>query len=536
MRPALLAVPFLLTLCAGLPAQDPQTPTELPQQQQNELRAAAFSAQRDGRFSEAADAFLELSKHAPDRADWVLAAGRCLGRSGRLGEAVDLLDAARKRLPQLVEVRALLARTLLLRAESEPMPHPEVLWADAAELAEGVLDTQPDHEDSRLLLAQARYLQGDWDEAVRQAEEAVKRFPQRAGAHVLLGRIARDRFEDELRRFRADQPTGQERADRVAAIDAQRKLARREFERAAEIDPSRAHPHVALSQLASIDGKHDAAREHLLDALALDPQTPTDHDRLTEGMTWQQRRDLYVDLQKRYAAATAAGTVPDEANKRATLCFHQGRAELEGQSWQAAHASFLRALALDPTATNGHYYAFLAAYYLDRFDEAEQQAAEYARHGAAAFADVLRSLPVEQRAQISAMVQFLGDRAYGAKRIENSRDLNHVIACLKDSADAWNNHAFLCRETGRFDDALKSYVYAIDREPGSPQLWNDAGVILQYHLASEENLQRARTMYDKALELADKVLADPDSSERARTFAAEAKQNAKLNLAELAKK
>ena len=171
----------------------------------------------------------------------------------------------------------------------------------------------------------------------------------------------------------------------------------------------------------------------------------------------------------------------------------------------------------------------------DSYDDSEQQAATYARAGAPAFADVLRAIPATDRVQIAEMVFFLGNHAFVEGRIENSRDLNHVIACLRDSADAWNNHAFLCRETKQFESAYSSYLHAIEKEPTSAQLWNDAAVVLQYHLPTPKNLVKARTMYQQSLQLATKALADKSSSEQERAFAEEAQTNALANIAELDK-
>ena len=539
LLPALLLAVLPAQAPASVPAgepsqQDPQ-PAVVTQQEQNQLRATAFKAENEGSYGAAADAFLKLSQSAPSRIDWVVAAGRCLGRTGRFREAIDLLDAGRKRFDGELDIEAMLARTLLLQTEHEPgMPHPEVIWNDAAEIAEGVLKRHPDHEDCRLLLAQARYLLGDWDEAVRQAEEAVTRHPARPGAHVLLGRIATDKFRRLLANYEQLQPTGQEQSDMVAEIHQERLRAKAAYEQAAALDPTRAHPLVALSQLAAMDGKDALAKQHLHTALAIDPDIGVDHDLLTAGLSIEERLKLYQGLRQHFEQ-TSKLPLRERNHKLATLHFHEGRAELDGLQFAAARTSFRQAIERNPEAKNAHYYAFLSAYHLQDYDDAEQHAAEYARKSAPAFADVLRALTPSDRVQIAAMVQFLGDRAFQMKRIENSRDLNHVTACLKDSADAWNNHAFLCRETGQFEAAYSSYQHGIEKEPESPQLWNDAAVVLQYHLPSKQNFEKARGMYEKSLELADKLLAKPDITNAQRTLATEAQQNAKANLLELAK-
>lgn len=546
MRPRRRPLAALLTCALWLPPLVGQSsppgeggaplPLVVTQQEQNALRAAAFKAENEARYSDAADAFLRLSRAAPARIDWVVAAGRCLGQSGRFAEAVDLLDAARKRFEGSVEVNAMLARTLLLQTERDAgMIQPEVMWAEAAEITEAVLRRAPDHADCRLLLAQTRYLLGEWDEAQRQADEAARRHPTRPGAFVLVGRLASDRFRLALETLDRVGDDERARADAVAALHADRTRAQRAFRKAAALDPSRAHPHVALSKLATLDSKPAAARRHLHDALAVDPEVSVDHAALTKDMDWRARRDLYRSLRARFDERT---DLPQRirARKSAALRFHEGRALLDGLAFADALAAFDAVKRGDPDADSADYYGFLCAYHLKDYDRAEQSAADFARHSAPGFADVLRALSTSQRVQIAAMVRFLGDRAYQQQRIENSRDLNHVTACLKDSADAWNNHAFLCRETGAFERALTSYQYAIQKEPDSAQLWNDGGVVLHYHLASPENLVRARQMYEKALTLAAAVSADATATQRERAAAAQAAENARLNLRALDEK
>lgn len=538
-RSSALATLLLLT---SLTAQTeragtrPSAPVVVTQQEQNQLRAEAFAAKNQGRFSAAADAFLQLAAAAPQRIDWVVAAGECLGRSGRFHEAVGFLDAARARFEGAIEVNAILARTLLLQTERDAgVVQPEISWAEAAAIAEDVLRRAPRHADCRLLLAQARYLLGEWDEASRQADEAVRLHPDRPGAHVLVGRIAADRVRVHLQELDAIETDEAARAQVVKRLHQQRLVAKNAFGEALRLDPARAYPHVALSKLATVDGKPDEARRHLHDALAIDPEIAVDHALLTRGMTWQERRDLYRRLRARFAAAADDPTVA-RRRKTAALRFYEAKALLEGLQFEAALAGFTTVQDEDPGADNVAYYMFLCSYHLEDYDAAERSAAAYARRSAPGFADVLRELATQQRVQVAAMVQFLGDRAFQKQRIENSRDLNHVTACLKDSADAWNNHAFLCRETGAYERALTSYQYAIQREPNSPQLWNDCGVVLHYHLATPKDLEKARGNYNRALALAAEVLRDAESSPQRREAAAEAAANARLNLADLDKR
>jgi len=522
MRCFAAAAATVVLAFASCVAQDPpQSPKP------NELRERAYAAEVRGKYSAAADAFLQLASVEPDDPTWAVAAGRCLGRSARFKEAIDLLDRARTTFPGSLEVPSMLAKTLLLQAESErDASNAASLCADAAEIAESVLQHSPDDEDARLVLAQAKYVLGDHAAAVAAAEEAVRRHPKRAGAHVLIGRIAMDRFRELSAEHSRDKPTGQAEADLVAAIDAARQRAKSAFSEAAKIDPTRAHPHVMLGQIALLDKRTDVARTHFTDAIATDPDVAIDHQVFEMDTTWQQRRDLYENALRRYSARAGA-----TEEKKSTLLFHAGRACYEGGDWAAARTLFLAARAANADATNTDYYLAFSAYQLGDHDGAETHAAKFAAVGAPAFADVVRSLGSEKRGQIGAILQFLADRAYEKGRIDASRDLNHVIACLKDSADAWNNHAFLCRETKRYEEALASYLHAQEKEPDSPQLLNDTGVILQYHLPGADNLRKAKGLYERAIQIADKLLADSQTQSAIRERTAKARADAMANLA-----
>ena len=526
--PALHRLALLVILSGPCYAQDPSSDPQQGQPQQRLLSVAA-EAEQSGNYSKAADAYLELVASEPLRADWVVEAGRCLGRAGRFNDAIELLSTRRKDFPDILDVPAMLARTLLLKVETDPgILHPHLVYGDAIRIAREVLQLHPEHADAGLILAQALYGSGDWEAAVAAAEEAVRLHPDRAGAHILMGRIAFDRFKQLKQQLAEIDPDPQTRALQVAAIHEQRVRAMEAFGRAADLAPNRAFAPIALGEIAAWDSKTAEVLQHWNAALVIQPEAPVKHDWIEANTTWQERAAFYAEAleahrkQEDSTAATAA-----------TLAWHLARAHYDGLQWQTALDLFTKAVEANPQHSNAWFYVMICAWRLGDELAAEAAGARYAANSAVQFADILRDLPPEARGETAALIKYLGDRAFQQGRIDNSRDLNHVIACLQDSADAWNNYAFLCRETGKFKAALSGYEYALEREPDSPQLWNDTAVILQYHLASPADLERAKGMYEHALELAAKVLADKDASELARERAKKAQSDARLNLQKL---
>jgi tetratricopeptide (TPR) repeat protein len=528
-RPALLACALLTALAADPRSQQDPPPAPAPKGQDDQaLRERAFGAENQGNFAAAGAAFLQLAAAEPMRVEWTVAAGRCLGRSGQFAEAIDLLVAAETRFPGIVDVPAMLARTYLLQAEQDRgVLDRRELWQRAADTAERVLQLEPAHDESRLLLAQARFLQGQRDAARRQAELARELRPERPGAHILLGRLALEELRELLAAHQQGALDPARTADLVANIDQARQRARQSLQRAAELD-TRAHPHLLLAQLALLDGKETIARGHLLDALAIDPDATSDHSLLQNHLDWQAQAATYAALRERYRARS-----DQRAAKLATLHWYEGRALYAGGEWAAARAQFDLALANNPHAHSAHFYAAFASYRLDDFDAAERHAAAYAADQAVAFAEFLKELAAAERAAVASQLQFLADRAYRANRREAARDLNHVLALLVDSADAWNNRALLCRDTGRFEAALDAYRRAVELEPDSPQLLNDYAVVMQYHLPTPTNLARARDLYQRAVQLADAQLRDANLPPATRERVQQAREHARQNLAAL---
>ncbi len=214
MNPTSIRRMALVAICllGPLVAQPPGPQLSLTEQ--------AIVAERRGDPGAAADLYLKLIEASPGNPEWVVAAGRCMGLAQRYNDAIDLLNGRRERFPDAVEIPAMLARTFLLKAEgmlSEGIRdlNVELYLRDAVSTCEEILTRAPGHRDSRLILTQSLLQMGEREEALRQAEETVRRFPDHPGGHILLGRISFDDFAALRTRMLEGGPTGQVQADMI---------------------------------------------------------------------------------------------------------------------------------------------------------------------------------------------------------------------------------------------------------------------------------------------------------------------------------
>jgi tetratricopeptide (TPR) repeat protein len=518
-----------ICLFGPLGAQDPP-PTSRPQ---DSLQERAIGAERSGDVAAAAKLFLELFDAEPNKPEWAVAAGRCLGLAGQYNDAIDLLDNLRERFPDVLEIRSMLARTFLLKAENmlgEGIRdlNVELYLRDAVITCEEILANAPGHRDARLILTQSLLQLGEQDEALRHGEEAAKRFASHPGGHILVGRISFERFAALRTRIIEERPTGQLQADLIQRAYEQREKARKAFESAIAADPNRAYPHRMLGDLQSWLGNAPAAMGHYRRALMIDPRTPIGHQWLSQNVDADGRLAFYT-------SAVEAYTRQPDANpaRAAFLEWYVGKALADQESWEQAQLRFERVVEHLPEDTGSLYWAMLCAYRAEDLEAAEGHAAAHAKLKAAGFADLIRGLSESDREDVVDMLTLLAGQSYNAERLEHSRDINRVLAYLINSAKHWNNYAFLCRETGLFEDSLSAYQRALQREPDSPQLLNDTGVILQYHLTSPENLERAREYYRRAIAMAEGLLAEPETEPDVMNRARQALLDAKANLANM---
>jgi tetratricopeptide (TPR) repeat protein len=530
---ALFAVPHATTLVAQGNGDASRS---------SRVRAAAYEAQQAGRFAEAAASFLKLHDLEPSQPRWVIEAGDALGKAGELDRALQLLEEAKSEFPAEIELQVLFARTLHLFADREAASGGATTglagavtrsyYRDAASVASGVLQAAPDHLEARLLLAQAHFKLGELDEAIAAATTATEQHPDAAGGYVILGQSRFYQYRTRQNELAREQPRDPARRKELEdGIEEARAASQSALERAAAIDPDRSIAFLRLGDLAGWSGNPEAALDNYGRAIGVDPRSigQVDLDWLRGAVGLEKVCDMWAAARERYARRAQKDPV-----SLALLDFYRGRACYDAGRFDEARSSFEKAVKLadeQPEFLPGLYWTMRAAYWQNDRSAAMRAALEYARRSPEGFADAIRS---DDEVSATSIVQFLADRAFSENDLANSRDLNQVLALLRDSAEAWNNYAFLCRETGKFEDAWRGYERAL-RVERSPQILNDGALILQYHLPTPTNLQKARTMYEEAIALAQKQLAEGgmprDEIARTRT----ALRDARANLAKLPK-
>ena len=536
IRSLALAALLAVSACALTGSAQESQPATNPAERNAQISALherAAGLERRGDPSAAAELYKELQRIDPTNADWVLAGGRALGLAGRYNDALDALEAVRKRFPDVLEIPALIARTYDLKAEAmlaQGVRDGNVMmnFESAIQYADGVLEKDPAHRDARLIKAQSLYAMGEGEKALVEAKECVKRFPAHPGGVILVGKLAFDRFALLRTDAQAQKNGSKEQAESLQQAAAARDEAARWFTKAAELDPERPFPLTKLGDIEAWQGKVPQALEFYGKALELDPEAGVNHAWITRNAPADQAEKLYGKALESYAHK------PNPiARKGATLLWYHGYVLLQLKEWKRARQRFEEAVLANPNFQNSLYWAAHAAFWDGDHDGALKNAGSYATANAGGFADVLKALPEAEREESLRLMRFLAARAYEKGATAASRDLNHVVAFLEEKPESWNNYAFLCRETGKYQDSFDAYVHALELEPNSPQLLNDAAVILQYHLQSPENLAKARTWYQKAISEAETVLASAKSSAEQKKLATQARQDARGNLAKL---
>jgi tetratricopeptide (TPR) repeat protein len=209
----------------------------------------------------------------------------------------------------------------------------------------------------------------------------------------------------------------------------------------------------------------------------------------------------------------------------ATMTWYMGYAEYAGQprNWDEVRKHFEKALELEPTMYNCHFFLAQGAY--DRGsqllgennNEMSPQARNAYLYSAAQWGKYLEYQgPTHSASVVSAadggaaaieIFKWVAGQAVGAGRFEPAIQISKWITqTFPSDVEAWNNLAFLYRDSGQAEKSLAAYAKSAELAPEDPQVLNDWAVIYHYYLKTED--EKAKGLYKKAIRLAEEILAD----------------------------
>ncbi len=364
MRTVIRLVLVALAICSGLWAQP--DPAALAQQ--------GKQAMSEGRFSDAALAYGDLSKLIPKNPGLMLNHGMALHMAGRDAEAIASLESALALQPEMFPALLFLGASHLRLGRSEQALPP-------LEKAERI---QPDAPQLRQLLGDAYTAVGRHRDAVRYRRKQVAAAPQDPAAHALLVQAYEALVTDT---FDALKKTAPESASMLRLVGDLRLSQQQHpsalflYREALDRDPAMRGLHAAVAEIYRRTGhadwaaQEDAAEDALppLDCSQPSPECDYHAGRFEQAAAAKaaEPEQLYWRA-KAYSALAAQAfqaleALPSSARK------HEIVAELFAEQQRFADSAAEWKKALDLDAGNSAYRAsYVAQLYLARdYAEAE---------------------------------------------------------------------------------------------------------------------------------------------------------------------
>jgi len=105
--------------------------------------------------------------------------------------------------------------------------------------------------------------------------------------------------------------------------------------------------------------------------------------------------------------------------------------------------------------------------------------------------------------------------------------LQAIVAADPPAPNLWNDYAFLCEQASRFEEACDAYQKIIDIDPNNARAYNDLGSVLHNFL--NRDLDRAKELYQKCIDLANEQLLDEKLTKERRDVLPRARTPARDN-------
>lgn len=211
--------------------------------------------------------------------------------------------------------------------------------------------------------------------------------------------------------------------------------------------------------------------------------------------------------------------------KDATMAWYMGFAEYSGQprNWEEVRKHFEKALELEPTMFNCHFFLAQGAFdrgselLAENNNEMSQGARNAYLYSAFQWGKYLETQgPVHRNATLAsadggastiATLKWVAGQSVNTGRFEPAIQISKWITeTTPNDVEAWNNLAFLYRDSGQAENSLAAYAKSAELAPEDPQVLNDWAVIYHYYLQTED--EKAKGLYRKAIQLAEEILAD----------------------------
>jgi tetratricopeptide (TPR) repeat protein len=247
-------------------------PNALAQDQDFDKATALF---RQRQWEQAAAAFAEVERRQPNQTDALLFQGKCLANLSRFDDAAKALEAYRKAHPKSEDADYLLAYVRFRQDRPK----------DSLELMHEAASLKPPSADDLKIGALDYVLMGDYTEAGRYLEAAVRLAPDNAEARYHLGRVRyqQNRFDEAIASFqealRLDPNSVKAQDNLGLCFEAKNEMedAIAAYQRAIEMDkknlPQSAEPYLDLGALLVKTNRPDEGIAHLLKAGGIDPRS-----------------------------------------------------------------------------------------------------------------------------------------------------------------------------------------------------------------------------------------------------------------------
>ncbi len=479
-----------------------------------------FEFLKNGKPGYARTAFRNQLKRDPEDLESRFGLGLSELALGNAEAAVENLLRVAERKGRDALLRRALAEALLLKAKNRIATgrddeHARWLLMDAGEQARLAAELDPKSWEPWRIRAKAALERSDVDEARTALKAALERG---------LPGIQKDELEGEIAYFSVvnAMESGEGEEDLVRAQRSLEELLRR--------NPRSVELWLRLGDLHYNAGRLDPALDCYRESLLIDPFQRVCLEYLLADLA---NPELLPKIESVVDAALkkASDLFPENDPRRGFLLYCTAQTRIAARLYRESIPYLTQALQVDPSLAIVCELGIGDAQF--RENNHSESCRAYLQAIRQSFDEVVAQLRHLNRGEaVAPCLVFHSSEQFKAGHKAEARDLLAVaVEFAPDDASALNNYAFLCRETGKYEESYRAYSILISRSPDNPRFLNDCALVLHYHL--RRDLDRAEALYLRAIDAARRLLESPESVPAIRDSASSALKDAEENLARL---